>query len=223
MDTPFFLSVAKDQLFAMNKLVEKALTSSTTALLTHNTTSARHVIENDKVINSYEIDIDNATYNTLTLQQLPTDIIRMILSIQKINAVLERIGDHAVNIAESAITISSAKTLTSFFDLPAMIEESIKIFTDAMQSFSNGDAALARNILMRDTIIDDLNLAISNEIKLGVQMGTTTFETGMELYRVCKNLERIGDLSTNIAEETLFVLTGQNIKHHNQPIEENNV
>jgi phosphate transport system protein len=218
VDTPYFLTIAKDQLFAMNKLVEQALASSTTALLTRNTTIARHVIENDKVINSYEIDIDNATYNTLTLQQLPTDIIRMILSIQKINAILERIGDHAVNIAESAITISTDAVDHSFFTIPAMVDATTGIFIDSMLSFSNGDIKLAQEILLRDTVIDDLNQSISNEIKLGVQQGTTNFENGMELYRVCKNLERIGDLSTNIAEETLFVQTGKNIKHHNQSI-----
>jgi len=218
MDTPFFLSVAQDQLYSMNTLIEKALTSSITALLTHDAIAAQHVIENDKTINSYEIEIDNATYNTLTLQQLPPEVIRMVLSLQKINSILERIGDHAVNIAESAITISTADAENNFLSIPAMAEASTSIFTDAIHSFFKSDAETAQKILPRDSAIDNLNNAICDEIRLGFQTGTLPFETGMELYRVCKNLERIGDLSTNIAEETLFMLTGKNIKHHYQPI-----
>lgn len=216
---PFFLTIAKDQLFSMATLVEKALDSSLCALTTYNGVSARHVIENDKIINSYEINIDNATYNTLTLQQLPPETIRVSLSIQKINAILERIGDHAVNISESAITLCAPGHTKMLFEIPSMAAACKNIVSDAVSSFFHDNPELARDILTRDAIIDTMNISIGTEIKHAVQQGLLSFETAMELLRINKDLERIGDLSTNIAEETLFALTGNTVKHHNLPQE----
>jgi phosphate transport system protein len=208
------LDVSKDQLFAMSNLVEEALESSLTALMDSKPLLARDVIENDKAINSYEIDIDNSTYNLLAIVREPADMLRTIVSIQKVNAMLERIGDHAVNIAESAISLICEPKEPELFDLPKMADLCKKILHDSIDSFCNNNMDIATDVLTRDDAIDALNIKIGNSVKEKVHAGSMPFDTAMEIIRICKNLERVADLSTNIAEETIFVIMGKIVKHH---------
>ncbi len=214
MEYTFSLDISKDQLNTMAGLIERAVASSLRALIESEPLLAQDVIENDKVINSYEIDIDNSTYNILTVSQVPSEILRTILSIQKINAILERIGDHAVNIAESAISLIRQSSDKDLFEIPLMADLCKKILHDGLISFFENKLDLAKNVLTRDNEIDSLNRSISNSIKEKVHGAAMSFDIAMELIRICKNLERIADLSTNIAEETGFTMIGKSVKHH---------
>jgi len=214
VDLQFSLEISKDQLTSMAGLVKKAVNSAIKALTESEPLIAQSVIENDKVLNSYEIDIDNSTYNILAVSHVPPDTLRTILSIQKINAILERIGDHAVNIAESAISLARESSDVDLLDLPQMAKLSIKMLEDALTSFFNGNADLAQKVLSGDENIDDLNILIGNNVKTRVREEKMHFETAMEIIRVSKNLERIADLSSNIAEETYFSINGTIVKHH---------
>lgn len=218
---PITIEIARDQLTMMADLVRRALDSSLNALFDSNVALAYQVIDNDKAINSYEIDIDNSTFNVLSqisvLSHMPEEHLRTILSIQKINATLERIGDHAVNIAESAISLATWGQNRDLLELPEMAKASSAIFRDAIKSFITKNASLAREILGRDDQVDALNVSITNAIKTKIMcgdFGEMSLERGMELVRISKNLERIADLSTNIAEETSFAVLGVNVKHH---------
>ncbi|MGA2506096.1 MAG: phosphate signaling complex protein PhoU [Chitinispirillaceae bacterium] len=208
------IEISEYQLSRMAELVKKSLDLSVKALFESNILLARNVIEADKAINSYEIDIDNSTYGMLVVNPIPPDILRSIISIQKINAMLERIGDHAVNIAESAINLAGTGGEKIFFDLPDMADQSKKMFYDALSSFFDKDVGLADDVLGRDDTIDSLNLSISAEVKAKVLANELSFESAMDLIRVCKNFERIADLSSNIAEETSFAVMGRIVKHH---------
>ena len=210
------IEISEYQLSMMAELVKKSLDLSVKALFESNTLLARNVIEADKAINSYEIDIDNSTYGMLVVNPIPPDILRSIISIQKINAMLERIGDHAVNIAESAINLAGITGEKMFFNLPDMADQSKKMFYDALSSFFDKDVGLAEDVLGRDDTIDGLNLSISAEVKATVLAGELSFEAAMDLIRVCKNIERVADLSSNIAEETSFAVIGRIVKHHNE-------
>jgi phosphate transport system protein len=214
VDLQFSLEISKDQLTSMAGLVKKAVNSAIKALTESEPLIAQSVIENDKVLNSYEIDIDNSTYNILAVSHVPPDTLRTILSIQKINAILERIGDHAVNTAESAISLARESSDVDLLDLPQMAKLSIKMLEDALTSFFNGNADLAQKVLSGDENIDDLNILIGNNVKTRVREEKMHFETAMEIIRVSKNLERIADLSSNIAEETYFSINGTIVKHH---------
>jgi phosphate transport system protein len=214
VDLQFSLEISKDQLTSMAGLVKKAVNSAIKALTESEPLIAQSVIENDKVLNSYEIDIDNSTYNILAVSHVPPDTLRTILSIQKINAILERIGDHAVNTAESAISLARESSDVDLLDLPQMAKLSIKMLEDALTSFFNGNADLAQKVLSGDENIDDLNILIGNNVKTRVREEKMHFETAMEIIRVSKNLERIADLSSNIAEETFFSINGTIVKHH---------
>jgi phosphate transport system protein len=212
------IDLSTDQLSMMAKLVQRALENSLKALFEPNILLARNVIESDKPINSYEIDIDNSTYGLLSFSQIPPDILRMIIAIQKINAMLERIGDHAVNIAESAISLAGTEKETGFFNLPEMATLCRKFLEDSLKSFFNKDTRLAQEVRARDDEVDTLNKSLSQEVKAKVLAGELTFEIAMDLIRVSKNLERIADLSTNIAEEATFAAIGRIIKHHDEEL-----
>lgn len=216
MELPLLVEISRDQLVSMSDLVKNAFRLSLKALFESEPFLARQVMENDKVINSYEIDIDNSTYNILASYQAPPKMLRTILAIQKINTALERIGDHAVNIAESALSLIHGSMEVELFDLPYMADLCKKILHDSLHGFFNNDQDLAKNVLSRDDVIDGLNIRMCNSIKEKIHSRTLSIEIAMELVRICKNLERIADLSTNIAEETCFAVEGKVLKHHAQ-------
>jgi phosphate transport system protein len=208
------IEISRYQLSRMAELVIRALDRSLKALFSPDILLAREVIEADKAINSYEIDVDNSTFSMLTISNIPPETLRSIISIQKINAMLERIGDHAVNIAESAMSIAIEKQEKNLFSLPEMADRCKKVLSDALASFFNKDVNLAQDVLTRDDKIDALNVAILGEVKVKVLASELAFETGLDIIRVSKNLERIADLSNNVAEETSFAVLGRIIKHH---------
>jgi len=222
------IQISIDQLSMMANLVKKALERALQSLFESNTILAREVVEADKAINSYEIDIDNSTFSLLVVSRIPPDILRSVLSIQKINSILERIGDHAVNIAESAMSLalwnSNHGSQPAFFALPEMAGICMKILNDTLLSFFKQDVEKAQEVLLSDEKVDLLNISISNEVKNKVMAKEISFEVALDIIRICKNLERIGDLSTNIAEETNFSAAGRIVKHHedkgNEPLPE---
>ncbi|MBN2188462.1 MAG: phosphate signaling complex protein PhoU [Chitinispirillaceae bacterium] len=208
------IEISKDQLSRMAELVKKAVERSLNALFTPDILLAQEVIGADKAINSYEIDVDNSTFNLLTASNIPPELLRAIVSFQKVNAMLERIGDHAVNIAESAITIAVQEREQDLFGLPEMGKQCTGVLKDALESFFKKDASLAEKVLTRDDSIDAMNVGIAGEVKAKVLAGELSFETGLEIIRISRNLERVADLSANIAEETSFMVLGRVVKHH---------
>jgi phosphate transport system protein len=191
LQKPVTIDISRDQLSMMAKLVERAVELSTKALFEQNILLARNIIEADKAINSYEIDVDNSTYGMLVASNIPPDMLRSIISIQKINAMLERIGDHAVNIAESAMNIASLGYQNTFLALPDMAGLCKKMLADALASFFKQDLALAQDVLTRDDTVDQLNRSVTDEVKSKIlcgEMGDLSLERGMELIRVSKNL-----------------------------------
>jgi phosphate transport system protein len=210
------IELSSDQLTMMSKLVQRALDLSLKSLFEQDILLARNVIESDKPINSYEIDIDNSTFGLLAFSRIPPEILRMIIAIQKINAMLERIGDHAVNIAESAISLTCYVKGTDFLSLPEMADKCKKLLNDALKSFFGKDTGLAQEVCGRDDEIDTINKDLTNKVQVKVLAGEISFEAALDLVRVSKNLERIADLSTNIAEEAIFASIGRIIKHNKE-------
>ncbi|MDD5676003.1 MAG: phosphate signaling complex protein PhoU [Chitinivibrionales bacterium] len=212
------VNISTHQISAMAQLVERAVERSIKAFLEFDSILAKMVIDGDKAINSFEIDIDNSTFNIFSMSttDMPPTILRLILSIQKINPMLERIGDHAVNIAESAQTLAREARGCKLFELPLMADHCLKIVRDALKSFFYKDQVLAEEVLARDDDIDKLNVSILAEVKADVLNGMEglSFENALEIIRICKNLERIADLGSNIAEEALFSIEGKIVKHH---------
>ena len=208
------LESLKTNLIKMGSVAEEAIILSIKALLQEDKELAKKVIEGDERVNSLEIEIDNAIVDLLALQQPVAVDLRLILASQKINNDLERIGDHAVNIAESALTLSGTQTQESFLEIPKMAEMAQSMLRNAFDGFIHQNAELAKAVLEQDDVIDDLNKTMVTEVIQQMKNGQKAIDAGLDLIRVSRNLERVADLATNIAEEVIFFTQATVVKHH---------
>ena len=194
---------------------EQAIQFSIDSLLKQDRNIAQQVIEADADINAYEIKIDKAIVDLLALQQPVATDLRLILAAAKINNDLERIGDHAVNVAESALYLSE-RTLPQppFADVSRMTGITKRMLSDALDSFVHSDAKIGEAVVLMDDAVDNLNRKITKDL-MGIMKSDPDFiEPAVELTRVSRNLERVADLATNIAEEVVFIAKAKFIKHH---------
>jgi phosphate transport system protein len=208
------LDQLKEKLIAMCGLATTALESSLEAVLTDSEEDARKVFEIERTINAYEIQIDNGVVDILALQQPVAKDLRLILAILKINNDLERIGDHAVNIAESAIGLVATPGREALLTIPEMSSKTVRMLKTAVQSFIELDPEKAQRVLESDDAIDDLNRGMIAEIVRLIKADQTTIEGNLQLARISRNLERVADLTTNIAEEVIFYTQARFVKHH---------
>jgi phosphate transport system protein len=208
------LDSLKTTLIRMGSVVEEHTKLAMKAVFEEDAELARKVIDTDERINSFEIEMDNAVIDILALQQPVASDLRLILAAQKISNDLERIGDHAVNIAESALQLLKAKPKEPLLDIPKMAEIATAMLRDALDSFVHVSAELAQAVLKRDDLLDDLNRSMTMEVVQLLQKNKKLIEGGLEIIRVSRNLERIGDLATNIAEEVIFLAQARVVKHH---------
>ena len=208
------LDALKSRLIKMGSLAEQAIAESIRAFLERDAHRARKVIEEDEAINRLEMEIDNAVVDTLALQQPVASDLRLILAAQKINNDLERIGDHAVNIAESALQYAAREAIDRPVDIPRMAAITKTMLREAIDAFVHSDAGLARNVLRNDDEIDDLNRKTVDEMADFIRVKTDYLYQALDIIRVSRNLERVSDLATNIAEEVIFIAEARVVKHH---------
>ncbi|HAV23386.1 MAG: phosphate transport system regulatory protein PhoU [Ignavibacteria bacterium RIFCSPLOWO2_02_FULL_55_14] len=204
----------KKSLIKMGSVVEESIANALQALLEHDSALAAKVIEADVKINALEIEIDNAVVDLMALQQPVASDLRLILSAQKINNDLERIGDHAVNIAESARDFGTPPSKETFLELPRMAELTRGILRDALDSFILLNPKLATSVLEQDDRVDTLNRDMTRKVIEMIKADTKSVEAGLQVIRVSRNLERVADLATNIAEEVIFLTQARVVKHH---------
>jgi phosphate transport system protein len=208
------LESLKTNLIKMGSVTEEALALSLKSFFDKDDALAREVIEGDERINTLEIEIDNAIIDLLALQQPVAVDLRLILAVQKINNDLERIGDHAVNIAESAITLHKMNPADTLLEIPDMAKVAQSMLRNALDGFIHRDARLGMSVLEQDDTIDELNRkSVTGFIKL-MKGDQKHIDTGLDLIRISRNLERVADLSTNIAEEVIFIAQARVVKHH---------
>lgn len=203
----------------MGSVVEENFDFAIQSVLEHNNSLAQHVIDTDNRVNSLEIEIDNAVIDLLALQQPVASDLRFIIAAQKINNDLERIGDHAVNIAESALNLLKHKKLESLLEIPKMATITKLMLRHALDSFILLDPKIAHSLLETDDQIDELNRSMMTEVIELLKSDKRTIECGLELIRISRNLERVADMSTNIAEEVIFHTQARVVKHHAEELE----
>ncbi len=205
----------KEKLMYDALLVEKMIEKSIEGLLEKNKARLIEVIEKDEpVVNEMEIEIDEMCTGLIALYQPEAKDLRTILTILKINNDLERMGDLAVNLSESALFLIEKPDVKPLIDIPRMGKEAIKMLKDSLNSFINEDVKLAKSVLIRDNIVDNLQEQVVRELITFMISDPTTIERSMHLIRISHNLERIADLSTNICEDIIFMVEGKIIKHH---------
>lgn len=203
-----------EQLLLMSGRSESIVRKAVEALMRRDPALADEVFVDDKVIDRMEIDIEESCIQLLALQQPLARDLRLITSALKISNELERVGDHAVNIAGCAKELSGKAAVRPIADLPALAERSIGMLRDALDSFVRRDPEAARQLVKRDDEVDDLNRHMFAELMSRMIADPQQVERSMTLVLVGRNLERIGDLATNIAEEVVFIAEARIIKHH---------
>jgi phosphate transport system protein len=208
------LESLKIMLIKMGSVVEDNISNALQALLEQKGSLAQKVFEHEGRINTLEIEIDNAIFDLLALQQPVASDLRFIIASQKINNDLERIGDHAVNIAESDLNLLKIKPIDSLLELPKMAVITKTMLRNALDSFIFLDPILAQTVLETDDQIDDLNRSMTVNVIDFLKSDRHTIECGLEFIRISRNLERIADISTNIAEEVIFHTQARVVKHH---------
>ncbi len=201
-----------DALREMTNLCGESLAAAEKAFLEGSAPAAEPAFRNERRVNQLEIGIDQEVMEIFALHQPVAVDLRYILAIFKINNDLERVGDHAVNIAQSAVSCS-VLALPDRLELPRMFELTRGMFHDACRGFFDKDIRTASLVLEADDMIDGLNKSVAREAVQRVKGGILSLEAALELMRIARNLERIGDLSTNIAEEVMFHVQAKVVKH----------
>ncbi|HZM28468.1 MAG TPA: phosphate signaling complex protein PhoU, partial [Gemmatimonadales bacterium] len=161
-----------------------------------------------------EMEIEEMSVNLLALQQPMARDLRMLTSALKIANDLERVGDHAVNIAQSAERLSQARPIAPEPEIVEMARLAREMLSDALEAFIRGDATAGREICLRDDKVDALHRSVFRILLTHMMEDPHTIGAGMELFLVSRNLERVADLATNIAEDVVFLVEGKSIKHH---------
>ncbi len=175
------------------------------------------VLRFEEKINSSERELDELALDLLAMQQPMAIDLRLILAVLKINADLERIGDQAVNIAERARDMAKLTPYEVKIDVQAMAALARTMLRDALNAFATEDSELARRVLEKDDELDDINhRAFAETIDL-IQRVPEAARYGLDLLVIARNLERVGDHATNIAEDVIFWLSGTDVRHNAAP------
>ena len=218
-DTPFRhfhdqLAALKRRLLHMSERAEALIDLAIEALLTHDAGKADAVIGGDHEIDAMELEIEEQAIQLLALQQPMARDLRMLTSALKIANDLERVGDHAVNIAQSTERLLQARPIAPEPEIIEMARLAREMLSDALEAFIRGDAAGGREVCRRDDKVDALHRSVFRILLTHMMEDAHTIGAGMELFLVSRNLERVADLATNIGEDVVFLVEGRSIKHH---------
>jgi phosphate transport system protein len=209
------LDALRDRVLLLGGETETALQRAVYALVERDTATARQVLKDDDQIDQLELEIDRLCIDTIALRQPAARDLRFVISVAKITPLLERIADHACNIARAAIDLNDEPQLKVYVDLPRMAEQASGMLRAALDAFTEGDAAAARAVIERDDEIDALyNRIFHDLIDLMVKESATAGRAARLLF-VAKHIERIGDYVTDICEQTVYMAEAAMIKHTN--------
>jgi len=210
-----------DQLAALNRLLlamseraEALIELSVDALLSKDQGKAEAVIAGDREVDAMELEIEAAALELLALQQPMARDLRFIVGAIKVTSDLERIGDHAVNIAQTAQRLVALRsTITPDPEIEDMARRARAMLSDSIDAFLRADGALGRNVCARDDQVDALHESVFRILLTHMMADPRTINPSLEYLLVSRNLERVADLATNIGEDAVFLAEGKNIKH----------
>ena len=207
------LQALKNQLLTMGALVEERVHRAVQSLINRREEEAERIIASDAEVNDLQIDIDERCLRLLATQTPLAVDLRLITSAMKINADLERVGDQAVNIAENVLKLLPQPPLKPLIDIPRMAAIAEKMIRDSLDAFVRRDPELARDVLRRDDEVDELKDQVFRELLTYMMADPGTIHRALALILISRNLERIGDHATNIAEDVIFMVLGKDIRH----------
>jgi phosphate transport system protein len=212
------LAHLKQRLTALSAEAEEAIGNAVEALLRRDQKLAEAVIHGDRTINALESSIEEQGFQLIALHQPMAKDLRLIFSAIRIVNDLERVGDHAVNIAQSASRLLEYPHIVPEPEIVEMARLSRQMLGDALAAFVRGDAEMARQVCRRDDAVDALNDSVFRILLTHMMEDARSIGSCMELLLVSRNLERVADLATNVAEDVVFVAEGRTIKHHAEDV-----
>lgn len=207
------LDTLQKRLMEMAGIVERIVARSAQAVLARDASVAESVIEEDDRVDELEVDIDGRVMELLALQQPMASDLRQIIATNKVANDLERVGDHAVNISKAARRLADTTPLPELRELAEMAEITKEMLSDALASFVSRNAGTARMVCITDDKVDNLRRSLFRILVTHMLEDPKRIGGALELLLVSQNLERIADLSTNIAEDVVFLVEGRTIKH----------
>jgi phosphate transport system protein len=206
------LDELKQRLLTMASHAETAINEAIRALVNRDYDLALRVKDNDRILNQFEIEIDDLAINLLAKAPLASDL-RFVTVAMKISQNLERVGDEAAKIAKRARDLSQEPPVKINVDLPRMASLALDMLKGALDAFVHRDSAAARSIIPRDKEVDALNKQINHELALHMIENRDTVLRCLNLIMVSKSLERIADHAKNVAEEVVYLCEAQDIRH----------
>jgi phosphate transport system protein len=207
------LNGLKQKLLVMATSAEEAVQKSLGSVLTRNSDLARDVITDDIQLNNAELEIEEQAFRLLALRQPVATDLRLIIATMRIATTLERIGDQGVNIAERALELNNAPPVDLPIDLKTLADLALGMVRTSIDAFVQQDPKLAMQVCVRDTEVDLLDDEYTQKI-LDMMIGEARWVIRLQHFIIIvRNLERIADLATNIAEDIVFIVEGRVIKH----------
>lgn len=207
------LDTLRDKVLLLGGKAESAVQRAMTALATRDSKLAEVVLEDDKIINQMELEIDRMSVEIIALYQPAAHDLRLVISVAKITPVLERLADHAGNIAEAVLIINNEPELPQYPDLKIMSDAAAEMLRNALDAFIAEDGEAARKIILEDKKIDASYKKVFGELIGGIINDPTTTTGAAQLLFVAKHLERIGDYVKDICELTVYLAEASIIKH----------
>jgi len=207
------LEALKQTLLAMGGLVEDQIRRVMKALLERDDVVAREVIERDRQVNTYDVEVDEQCVSLLALHQPAAGDLRFITTAMKIVTDLERIGDQAVNIAQRVLELNVEPQLKPYIDLPRMAERAQRMVKESLDAFVARDTALARQVCEEDAEVDALKEQIFRELLTFMMEDPRTIPRAIRLILISRFMERVADHATNIAEMVIYMVEGKMVRH----------
>jgi phosphate transport system protein len=209
----------KESLLAMASHAESALTRAMRAMVERDDLLAQAVMDDDNIIDQFEVEIDDIAIHLLAKAPVATDL-RLTTVAMKISQNLERVGDSAVTIARRAVELNTEPQLKAYVDLPRMATMALEMMREAISAFINREPDKARAVVRRDTEVDNLNRQLHRELSSFMVERPANISRCLNLMVVSKCLERIADHATNIAEDVVYLYEAVDIRHSGQKFHE---
>ena len=206
------LDELRSALLQMGAIAEEMIHHAVKVLVARDQSHAKQVEESERRVNELHIEIDDRCLKLIALHQPAAGDLRLIAAALKINSDLERIADQAVNIAETATLLSKLPRI-ALGDIPRMVELAVSMTKDSLDAFARRDVELARSVIARDDEEDRLKSQTFNTLIELMQKDASNIQRGMDIILIARNLERIADHATNIAEDVIFMVLGKDIRH----------
>jgi phosphate transport system protein len=207
------LEALKQTLLAMGGLVEDQIRRVMRALLERDDVMAQEVIERDRQVNTYDVEVDEQCVSLLALHQPAAGDLRFITTAMKIVTDLERIGDQAVNIAQRVLELNREPQLKPYIDLPRMAEKAQRMVKESLDAFVARDTALARQVCGKDAEVDALKEQIFRELLTFMMEDPRTIPRAIRVILISRFMERVADHATNIAEMVVYLVEGKMVRH----------